>query len=334
MPLITERKQVEAIYESAAVRGWVLPAFNTENLTTTEAILAAATEYAAGRGLSDMPVIIGITNNYPSRPQARKYSHGARWELGMRLFLKELEILTSPGSPYAALQVMIHLDHILWDVDAGLLEWDMGQFSSIMFDASTLSLEENIAKTAAFVEKHQRHILIEGACDVIRPASDNDTGLTTPEDAHAYLSKTGVDIIVANLGTEHRASRAGVRYHASLAREISRRLGRGCLCLHGASSVPPEHLGTLFNDGIRRINIWTALERESAAVLLQSMLKHASSIVGADKTRQLLEKGWLGPLVKAENEASVDYCTTAYRQEIVFKAMKEMVKKYYRIFYG
>ncbi len=54
-----------------------------------------------------------------------------------------------------------------------LLKWDMGKFSSIMYDASTLPIEKNIKNTAAFVESHGEEILIEGACDEISRSSDH-----------------------------------------------------------------------------------------------------------------------------------------------------------------
>ncbi len=45
MSVITERNQVLDIYREAEKKRWVLPCFCSENLTTTEAILAAAKEY-------------------------------------------------------------------------------------------------------------------------------------------------------------------------------------------------------------------------------------------------------------------------------------------------
>ena len=53
-----------------------------------------------------------------------------------------------------------------------------------MYDASTLPLEENIRKTAAFVKKRGKDILIEGACDEIVDATGSvRNALTTPEHA-------------------------------------------------------------------------------------------------------------------------------------------------------
>ena len=57
---------------------------------------------------------------------------------------------------------MLHLDHIQHDIDRVLLSWDMKQLSSIRYDASSLSLDENIALTRSSVEKYGKDIVIEG----------------------------------------------------------------------------------------------------------------------------------------------------------------------------
>ncbi len=333
MPLISARSQVLNIYSRAARQGWVLPVFNSENLTTTEAILASALAYSKKTGIEGLPVIVGITSKYQPRPQAVYYSHTRQWDIGMQLFLQELEVLTSAKSPYAGLKVMVHLDHIQWDDDKELLEWDMGRFSSIMYDASALPLEMNMEKTAQFVRQNAHKILIEGACDVIGPASGEAGGLTSPDDAYHYMNRTGVDIIVANLGTEHRAAAAELRYQSHLAQQITARLGKGCLCLHGASSVPVKSLGRLFEDGIRKVNIWTALERESSVVLMEEMLKNIAKVIGPKKTSELKLAGLLGETTDDSPNASVDYCTTTYRQGLVFETMKKLVTTYLDVFY-
>ena len=50
MPIITGRENVLAVYEEAAKKGWVIPCLCSENLTTTEAILSAASEFATEKG--------------------------------------------------------------------------------------------------------------------------------------------------------------------------------------------------------------------------------------------------------------------------------------------
>jgi fructose-bisphosphate aldolase class II len=204
----------------------------------------------------------------------------------------------------------------------------MVPFSSIMFDASALPFDENIAATARFVARRGKEIVIEGACDEIADATGKEVpALTTPDKAELYFSRTGVDMAVANLGTEHRASSAEQKYRGDLARQIKARVGAR-IVLHGCSSVTLDQIGNLFEDGICKVNIWTALERESAPPLLESMMKNAARVAGAARARQWTEEGLLGPKADVDSQASLSHYTTAYRQEIVFEEMKRVAKKY------
>src|SRR5512140_3249251 len=138
MPLILDRKKVLEVYIEAGQKKWVIPTFNSENLTTTEAILSAALDYSQKINKPDLPVTVGITNQYSHRSQSVYYTHTRLWDIGLKLFLADLRVLTGKGSPFEKLNVMIHLDHTQWDSDKPLLEWDMNQFSMIMYDASAL----------------------------------------------------------------------------------------------------------------------------------------------------------------------------------------------------
>ena len=334
MPLVLNRSEVLDLYEYASEKGWVLPNFNSENLTTTEAILSAVSEYGESIGINNLPIIIGITNTYKDRPQAVYYTHTKRWDIGLKLFLNDLKVLTEKGAPFEHLRVMIHLDHIIWDEDRDLVEWDMSQFSSIMYDASTLPFEENIKKTAAFVDREGQNIVIEGACDEIKKSGgmNDQVGLTTPEVAEKYQRETGVDIIVPNLGTEHRSEKSALKYHNELAQQISEKTGK-ILCLHGASSVSKEHLTNLFEDGICKVNLWTALERDSAGLLFEEIIKNAARVIGSTKTKKLIADQILGVNVNQRSSQSIDYFTTLYRQEIIFNKMKEIIRHYLKLWY-
>ncbi len=330
MPIITDKKQVLELYAEAAEKNWVLPTFNSENLTSTEAILSATKEYGDSIGIENLPIIIGITVNYSFRSQAVLYSHVRQWELGLKLFMNDLKLLTEGGSPYSKVRVMVHLDHVEWDINKEFLQnWDMHQFSSIMYDASNLSLDENIIKTASFVKKNKNKILIEGACDEIGKSSNS---YTTPEMAEKYNGETGVDILVANLGTEHRADAATLKYQDELARKITQQIG-GKLCLHGTSSVASDSLGELFHDGIRKVNIWTALERDTSPKLFEDMLKNASKILGSKTAQEWVASGLLGNKADDTSAMSVDFITTTYRQQLIFENMKVVVREYLKIWY-
>ena len=333
MPLILQRQQVLDVYASAADKKWVIPTFNSENLTTTEAILSAALDYSRKIGKPDMPVTIGITNQYSHRSQSVYYTHTRQWEIGLKLFLADLNVLTSKGSPFEKLNVMVHLDHVQWDSDKHLLEWDMNLFSMIMFDASTLPFDENIKKTADFINRCGKEIVIEGACDKIVDATgDERSELTTPEQAVKCLNNTGADFIVANLGTEHRASSADLKYHGDLARDISKLTGTR-LVLHGTSSVSSDQVRTLFNDGIAKVNIWTILERDTSPVLLEDMVKNAAKITGKERAVLLNSDGLLGDNTDRSSKAALSHYTTVYRQDIIFREMKKIVTDYFDLWY-
>jgi fructose/tagatose bisphosphate aldolase len=333
MPLILDRNRVLEVYSKAAQKKWVIPTFNTENLTCTEAILAATLEYSRTINQPDLPVTIGITNQYSHRSQSVYYTHTRLWYIGLRLFLADIEVLTGKGSPFEKLNVMIHLDHTQWDTDKPLLQWDMNMFSMIMYDASALPFEENIKLTAKFVEENGPTIVIEGACDEIVDATgDQRSDLTTPEQAIKYLNGTNADFIVANLGTEHRASASDLKYHGDMARNISKLTGTK-LVLHGTSSVGNDQIKSLFDDGIAKVNIWTILERNSSPVLFEDMVRNASKITGTEITERLIRSGLLGDKTDKTSKASLSHYTTVYRQDIVFGEMKKIVLDYLKLWY-
>lgn len=332
MPLITARDEVLGVYADAARRGWVVPCFGSENLTTSEAVLEAAARHAAAMGIPDLPVTVAITAAYPHRSQAAFYTHTRDVALGLRLFLADLQALTAPGSPYARLRVLSHLDHAQHDLDRELLEHgDLGPWSSVMYDASTVPFAANIAATRRFVERRGRETVIEGACDEIVDSGDGGGDLTTPQRAQDFLAGTGVDLMVANLGTEHRASGADLRYRDDLARACAATVG-GRLVLHGCSSVPPAGLGGLFADGIRKVNIWTMLERDASPALLADLVEGADLAAGA-VAGQLQARGLLGPQASTTRRAALSHCTTAHRQEVVHASMVATAAGFFRLWY-
>lgn len=334
MPLITDKKQVQDIYAAAAKKKRVIPCFCSENLTTTEAVLAALRDFGNLYGEKDLPVTLAITNLYSHRSQSINYTHTGNWEVGLRLFMRDLQTLCEDYSPFKDLQVMVHLDHIQHDADVELLSWDMEQFSSIMYDASSLPLAENIRKTAEFVERNGDKILIEGACDEIVDATGSEScELTSPDKSETYISGTGADMIVANLGTEHRASAAELKYHGDMAKQISARIGGARLVLHGCSSVSSNQIGNLFDDGICKVNIWTTLERDSSPALFTAMANNAAKIAGANTVEKLMKSGIMGPGADTSSKPSLDFYTTVYRQDIVFKEIKKIVNSYLELWY-
>jgi fructose-bisphosphate aldolase class II len=87
-----------------------------------------------------------------------------------------------------------------------------------------------------------------------------------PEVVEQFVRRSGVDLIVPNLGTEHRtASAEPLDYQHGLAREIAARVGP-IQALHGTSSLGGR-LGTVGADGICKINYYTAMARAATAAV-------------------------------------------------------------------
>ena len=333
MAIIRRREDVLNIYREAAKKGWVIPCFCTENLTTTEAILEAASEFAREHGFERVPVTLAITVQYEHRSQSRNYTHSRNWETGLRLFRADAEVLMREGGDYDNVDLLLHLDHVQHDLDEALCEGDLSDFSTIMYDASTLPLEENIAKTRSFVEKKGGEILIEGACDeIVDAGGEAHNDITTEEKCADYMKRTGVDLVVANLGTEHRASGKDLKYHGEAARAIKELIGPR-IVLHGTSSVSNEQVRKLFEDGVCKVNIWTALERDASPELVEFLVRNASRAAGPETVAKLIREGYLTEKCGTGEKEDLAVFTTAARQDIIFRVMKRMVREYLDMWY-
>lgn len=330
--IITNPKDVRMIYKEAAEKKWVLPCFCSENLTTTEAILSAADIYRKNHCMKRLPVIIAITCTYSHRAQAENYTHTRDYRTGLKLFQNDIKALADKGCYYENLDVMIHLDHIQYN-EYELLGSDLTGYSSIMYDASELSLDENIRLTAKFVEKNRNIIVIEGACDQIVDATGSvHNELTTADNALRYAEGTKVDFIVANLGTEHRATGKELKYYQNRALEIKEKIGTK-IVLHGTSSVTNDQIGNLFNDGVCKVNIWTALERDSTPRLFEELVISASQIVNSDVVSKLIREGYLTEKCLNGNKPSLAKYTTLFRQDIIFTEMVRIITEYLDMWY-
>jgi fructose-bisphosphate aldolase class II len=330
--IINQYEEVRACYDYAAEKGWVIPCLCTENQTTTEAILAAAKAHKEKYGVKRLPVSIAITVNYHGRTQAPNYNAARDWKTGLRLFYDDIAALTERGALYEDIDVLVHLDHVQFDDDRELLDSDLSKYSSIMYDASNLPFDENIKYTAAFSKTNKGKIFIEGACDeIIDAGGAAHNELTTPEKAKRYMDATNVDMIVANLGTEHRASGKELKYFGETARKIKQEIGTR-IVLHGASSVSNDQIQNLFSDGICKLNIWTILERDSSPVLFCNMVKNAVKVAGRDEVKKLIEEGYLTDKCLSDGKSMISHFTAMYRNDIVFGKMKEIAGDYFELF--
>lgn len=341
MPIISDYSHVKEIYRQAAGLGAGLPVFCAEDRETLEAILAATYEYGKEIGADNLPIIPAWTSRYPARGQMKLISACGDPRVGIELMFSDLRVYMGESSPYRNLLVMPHLDHAFPWLDGDILEDYAEQFASVMCDASEKPFSENIRLTSEYVEKVRGKVVIEGAVDEIFESGGEESKNepTTVEQARKFLKETGVDIIVPNVGTEHRATADKVKYLSDKAREISSELGH-ILCLHGTSSVKAEELHKLPEDGFVKINIYTTLAVSGGQALAKNVLMNLGNIFDEKALKAYVEEGVLGKAVLGENygetklplRPKLDYVTNPRRRDAWFEAVKGRCKEFMEIF--
>jgi fructose/tagatose bisphosphate aldolase len=298
MPLVSDYTQVKEIYQEAAERGVGLPVFCAEDRETLEAILAAARAVGERIGREDVPIIPAWTSRYPGRGQMTLLTACGDPVLGTRLMMSDLAAMTSGTSPYRKLRVLPHLDHAFPWIDGDVMDAFTDEFASIMCDASEKPFDENVRITARFVERVRGRVVVEGAVDEIQEsgggAPKNEP--TTVDQARRFLRETGVDIIVPNVGTEHRATADQIRYRGERAREISAAVGK-VLCMHGTSSVKPADLPGLPDDGFVKINVYTTLAVHGGQAIARQVLDTIGDMFSEADLRSLIAARLLGDRV-------------------------------------
>lgn len=340
MPLITEYQEVKDIYQEAASLGVAIPVFCAEDRETLEAILAAGLEFGREMNVKNLPMVPAWTSRYPGRGQMQLVTACGDPVIGTKLMFSDLRIFTGEGSLYQNLRVMPHLDHAFPWLDKDILYGYLGQFASVMFDASEKSFKENMELTAEYVEKVRGRVVVEGAVDEIWEAgqSKQKNYLTTVQQAQEFVSKTGVDFIVPNVGTEHRLTSGNVNYNSEQARRISAAVGK-ILCLHGTSSVKPDDLSRLPEDGFVKVNIYTAIAVAGGQAVAKEVLSNLRNIFNEEQLAELVRQGAAGPAafpVDCSANTSIrprlDRVTNPLRRDAWFKAVKTKCQEFLRVF--
>ena len=210
--------------------------FNINNLEWTKAVLLTAQE-------NNSPVILGVSEG------AGKYMGGYKTIVGMvNGMLEELNI-TVP--------VALHLDHGSYE---GALKVIEAGFSSVMFDGSHYSIEENVAKTKEIVEiAHSKGISVEAEGVV-------GAGEVADPDECKLISDLGVDMLAAGIGNIHGQypeNWSGLNFDALEA--INNATGDMPLVLHGGTGIPAEMIQKAISLGVSKINVNTECQLAFAA---------------------------------------------------------------------
>ena len=219
--------------------------FNINNLEWTKAILQTAQE-------NNSPVILGVSEG------AGKYMCGYTTIVGMvNGMIKELGI-TVP--------VALHLDHGSYEHALKVIE---AGFSSVMFDGSHYSIEENIEKTKEIIEiAHSKGISVEAEVGSIGGEEDGVVGGGEVADVNEckMIADLGVDMLAAGIGNIHGkypANWAGLRF--DVLEEIGKATDPMPLVLHGGTGIPEDMIKKAISLGVSKINVNTECQLAFAA---------------------------------------------------------------------
>jgi fructose-bisphosphate aldolase class II len=139
-------------------------------------------------------------------------------------------------------------------------------FSSIMIDASTYEMEENIQRTQKVVELcRAAGVSVEGELGHVGMAATldgcNEAMYTRPEDAVQFATQTHVDSLAIAAGTAHGKYPDGFipKINFELIRKIKAATNHMPLALHGSSGSGDENIRKAVEAGINKINVATEI---------------------------------------------------------------------------
>ena len=250
MPLVNAKDMLVKAHEGHYAVGQ----FNINNLEWTKAILLTAEELRS-------PVILGVSEG------AGKYMCGYKTVVGMvNGMLEELNI-TVP--------VALHLDHGSYNGAKKCIE---AGFSSIMFDGSSLPIEENIEKTRELVATcDELGLSIEAEVGSIGGEEDGVVGMgecADPEECKK-IADLGVTMLAAGIGNIHGvypANWPGLSFETLEA--VQSAVGDMPLVLHGGTGIPDDMIQKAISMGVSKINVNTECQ-----------------LVFAEATREYIEAG-------------------------------------------
>jgi len=325
MPIIKRGDQAREILNDIIAGGKSLPCFCTESVYTTEAIFKGVQNFRnENKEYDQLPVMIAFTASYEGRQQLKNYTGLSSSREGILAMKSDIERLARPDGPYPDIKVIVHLDHAQPGKDNWIIEEYSSFISSVMWDCSQFDLKENKEMTKNFVTTYKAQFIIEGAVDEIynynpeNHKSLTKDEITDPAVAEQYFIETGCDLIVVDLGTEHRRTEGTIKYRGDVARELSNKIGRR-LVLHGTSSLSEKEISGLPGDGIVKVNVWSKLESDPGKKLAHTMIQRLEHLLPSEMIQKLIEEGFLNERMKLkENKPSIHYLTEKFRRDEVY----------------
>lgn len=154
--------------------------------------------------------------------------------------------------------VALHVDHGKYSEALDAIE---NGFSSVMFDGSSLPIEENIEKTKEVVRlAHAKGISVEAEVGGIGGEEDGriSRGECADPKQCKMIADLGIDFLAAGIGNIHgKYPTDWEGLHFDVLASIKEQIGNLPLVLHGGSLIPADQIKEAIRRGVAKINVNT-----------------------------------------------------------------------------
>ena len=138
-------------------------------------------------------------------------------------------------------------------------------FTDVMYDGSSLPIEENIANTCKVVAlAHAHGAAAEAELGHVGMGDEYDSyggqkvGFTNPDAVDYFIRQTGVDFLAIAFGNAHGFYKGDPHLDLDLLAEINRRVTIP-LVMHGGTGISDAQFKAAITGGISKINFATAI---------------------------------------------------------------------------
>lgn len=227
---------LKEILKTAEENKCAIGSFNTPNMTSAEAVIAAAEEL-------QRPVIL-------MHAQVHE-------EMGL-CKMEDITPVMLHFAKKASVPVCVHLDHGT-DLDYIKMGLTLG-FTSVMYDGSCLSAEENTENTRIAVKEALKYgASVEAEIGSMGSREGGEAAAsvyTEPDAAVQFVNDTGIDALACAFGTAHGFYKAEPKLDFERLSKIHS-LVSVPIVMHGGSGVSERDYREVIKRGVRKVNYYT-----------------------------------------------------------------------------
>ena len=232
MPLVN----MKALLKDAEEKNYAVGSFSVANLEMIQGVVKAAEE-------TKSPIILQIAEV--------RLNHSPLKIIGPAMLA---------AAESASVPVAVHLDH-------GTTLECIGEalrlgFTSVMFDGSHLSFEENVEMTKEVVSMAKPYsAAVEAEIGCVGGSEDGSVDIamrcTSPDQAQIFAERTGVDALAIAIGNAHGFYKDAPQLRFDILESVKSKV-EVPLVLHGGTGISENDFIRCHQSGIKKINIATA----------------------------------------------------------------------------